>query len=123
MAVHCLGYLCGEVVTLLRDDVGCGFLQCEEIWAYVLYFLHCTWAEEVVFVCIQLVTYMSHGGRVEEVRVIVATLRGDGSGYECCKDGDHLLLMVADHPLECLGVPPCCRMVAAHVRVIDGSCV
>ena len=112
------------MVPLLRDDVGCGFLQCEEIWAYVLYFLHCTWAEEVVFVCIQLVTYMSHGGRrVEEVRVIVAMLRGDVGGYERFKDGDHLLLMVAYHPLKCLGVPPCCRMVAVHVRIIDDSCV
>ena len=73
--------------------------------------------------CIQMVSYMSHGGRVEEVRVVVAALRGDVGGYECCKDGDHLLLMVADHPLEGSGVPPCCSMVAVHVRVIDGSCV
>ena len=61
MTVHCCGHLCGEEVALLCDDVGCGFFQCEEIWADVLYFLNCTWAEEVVLVSIQLVTYMSHG--------------------------------------------------------------
>ena len=77
MAVHCLGYLCGEKMALLYDDVGCGFLQREEIQAYVLYFLHCTGAEEVVFVCIQLVSYMFHGGSGEEVRVVVAALRCD----------------------------------------------
>ena len=95
----------------------------KKIWAYVLYCLHCAWAEKMVFVCIQLVTYMSHEGRVEEVRVIVATLRGNVGGYECCKEGDHLLLMVDDHSLECLGAPPCYRMVAVHCRVIDDSCV
>ena len=105
------------------DDVGCGFFQCEEVWADVLYFCHCTWAEDVVLVSIRLVTYVSHGGRVEGVRVIVAALRCDVSGDERCKDIGHLLLMVAECSLKGLSVPPCCRMVAVHVRVIDGSCM
>ena len=105
------------------DDVGCGFFQCEEVWADVLYFLHCTWADEVVLVSIRLITYMSHGGRVEGVRVIIAALRCDVGGDERCKDIGHLLLMVAEHLLEDLSVPPCCRMVAVHVRIIDGSCM
>ena len=73
--------------------------------------------------CIQLVSDMSHEGSGEEFHVVVDVLRCDVGGYECCKDGDHLLLMVAYHPLGCLGVPPCCRMVAVHVRIIDDSCV
>ena len=73
--------------------------------------------------CILLITYMSHGGRVVGVRVIIAGLRCDVIGDERCKDIGHSLLMVADHPLEGLSVPPCCRMVAVHVRIIDGSCM
>ena len=105
------------------DDVGCGFFQCDAVGADVLYFLHCTWAEEVVLVGIRLITYVSHGGRVEGVRVIVAALRCDVGGDERCKDGGHLLLMVAEYLLEGLSVPPCCRMVAVHVSVIDDSCM
>ena len=72
---------------------------------------------------VRLITYMSHGGRVEGVRVIVAALRCDVGGDECCKDVGHLLLMVAEYLLKDLSVLSCCRMVAVHVRVIDGSCM
>ena len=53
--------------------------------------------------------------------MIVVALGCDVGGDERCKDGGHLLLMVAEYLLEGLSVPPCCRMVAVHVRVIDGS--
>ena len=77
----------------------------------------------MILVTVRLITYMSHGGRVEEVRVIVAALRCDVGGDERCKDGGHLLLMVAEYLLKDLSVPPCGRMVAVHVGVIDGSCM
>ena len=32
-------------------------------------------------------------------------------------------MMVAEYLLEGLIVPPCCRVVAVHVGVIDGSCM
>ena len=107
----------------MRDDVGCGFSQCEEVWADVLDFCQCTWAEEVVLVSVRLITYMSHGGRVEGVRVIVAALRCDVGGDESCKDVGHLLLVVAEYLLKCLVVLPSGWMKAVHVRVIDDSCV
>ena len=74
-------------------------------------------------VSVRLITYMSHGGRVEGVRVIVAALRCDVGGDKRGKNVGHLLLMVAEYLLEGLSVPPCCRMVAVHIRVIDGSCM
>ena len=77
----------------------------------------------MVLVSARLITYMSHGERVEGVRVIVAALRCDVGGDERCKDVGHLLLMVAEYLLKRLSVPPCCRMVAVHVGVIDGSCM
>ena len=77
----------------------------------------------MVPVCVRLESYMSHGGCGEEVRVVVAALGCDVGGYECCEDGDHLLLVIADHPLELLSVDPRCWMVAVHVGVVDGSCV
>ena len=68
-----------------------------------------------------MVAYMSHGGRVEGICMIVGLLGCDVSGDERCKDGGHLLVMVVEYLLEDLVVPPCGRMVAVHVGVIDGS--
>ena len=110
-------------MALVRDNVGCGFAQGEEVGADVLYFSHCTWAEEMILVSVRMITYMSHGGRVEGVRVIVVALGCDVGGDERCKDGGHLLVMVAEYLLEGLIVPPCGRMIAVHVGVIDGGCM
>ena len=77
----------------------------------------------MVLVSVRLITYMSHGGRVEGVRMIVVALGCDVGGDERCKDGGHLLMMVVEYLLEGLVVPPCGRMIAVHVGVSDGSCM
>ena len=75
----------------------------------------------MILVSVRLIAYMSHGGRVEGIRMIVVALGCDVGGDERCKNGGHLLVMVVEYLLEGLVVPPSGRMVAVHVGVIDDS--
>ena len=77
----------------------------------------------MIIVSVRLIAYMSHGGRVEGVRMIVVALGCDVRGDERCKDGGHLLVVVVEYLLECLVVLPSGWMEAVHVGVIDDSCM
>jgi hypothetical protein len=46
---------------------------------------------------------VTHGGRQEKVRVVVAALRCDVGRHERCEYRGHLLLVVADDALNVLG--------------------
>jgi hypothetical protein len=98
-----LGDLCGEKMVLVRDDVGNGFFQCEEIWTDVLYLIYGTGAEKMVRASVWMVSDMSHDRHRKEVRVVVAALRWDVGGHKGCEYRSHLLLMVADDVLDGLG--------------------
>ena len=77
----------------------------------------------MILASVRLVAYMSHGGRVKGICMIVGLLGCDVSGDERCKDGGHLLVVVVEYLLECLVVLPSGWMEAVHVGVIDDSCM